>query len=307
EWEYLEEATKIEGRAHSDPAHSSIDNKQVNNQSVLGSFMHFLVTTAYLIRSEYIQLRMLMCEDSVVSGSQQEEILSMGQGLLAKDYVVYEDQLQFFALLARLDVRTSLDRLYENLCSRCNAFQEELSNAESNNSSSNQHTVDLLHEQMQWIIMMIGFTLCDSGTSERVLIPKPILDYSASCQVTEQNLAVQCIMAMLKTLEFELSSSRSSSNAAYGSPLLVETLFWALRRIGPVYILPDLSDYHRISQSIIVAFGSASDGGNGEVVIRGIVDLIKQTFDIWSAEEDVLQMCVSLMLALGQRASIAQK
>ncbi|KAJ1865689.1 hypothetical protein LPJ78_002469 [Coemansia sp. RSA 989] len=300
EWEYLEEATKSGEQAS---AHSSTD-KQLDNQSVLGSFMHFLVTTAYLIRSEYIQLRMLICEDSVASSSQQEGSLSIDQGLLAKDYVVYEDQLQFFALLARLDVRTSLGRLYENLCSRCNAIQNEIASAES---SSNRHTFDLLHEQMQWIIMMIGFTLCDSGTSERVLIPKPILEYSASCQGTEQNLAVQCIMAMLKTLEIELSSSHTSSNADYGSPLLVETLFWALRRIGPVYILPDLSDYHRISQSIITAFGRSKDGGNGGVVIRGIVDLIKQTFDIWSAEEDVLQMCVSLMLELGQRTAIAQE
>ncbi|KAJ1793954.1 hypothetical protein GGH17_000922 [Coemansia sp. RSA 788] len=302
EWEYLEEA------AAGTNSGSNGDDKQVSNQSVLSSFTHFLVTTAYLIRSEYIQLRMLMCEDSVPSNSSRAETFSIDQGLLAKDYVVYEDQLQFFALLARLDLRTSLDRMYENLCSRCNALQEEFKSIESGTAgeSYNQHTIDLLHEQTQWIVLMIGFTLCDSGTSERVLIPKPVLEYSAACSNTGQDLTVQCIMVLLKMLEFELVSP-SSPLAAYGSPLLVETLFWALRRIAPVYFLLDRSDYREVSKSTITAFGSTGDGGNGSAIINGVLDLVKRTFDLWSAEEDVLQMCVSILLALGQRTAIARE
>ncbi|KAJ2818665.1 hypothetical protein IWW50_005736 [Coemansia erecta] len=159
---------------------------------------------------------------------------------------------------------------------------------------------------MQWIVLMIGFTLCDSGTSERVLIPKPVLEYSSSCQSTDQDLAVQCIMVLLKMLEFELVSP-SSPLATYGSPLLVETLFWTLRRIAPVYFLLDCSDYRDISKSIVGAFGSAGDGGNGTAIINGMLGLVKRTFDLWSAEEDVLHMCVSVLLALGQRTAIARE
>ncbi|KAJ1830780.1 hypothetical protein LPJ63_004722 [Coemansia sp. RSA 2711] len=313
EWEYLEDAAlNVEPSAGGDRSDA---DKQVSNHSVLSSFTHFLVTTAYLIRSEYIQLRMLMCEDSVSSSGSRAESLSLDQGLLAKDYVVYEDQLQFFALLARLDVRTSLDRLYENLCSRCNALQEEFRALEASASEGtyarsgdgfNQHTVDLLHEQTQWIVLMIGFTLCDSGTSERVLIPKPVLEYSATCSSMEQDLVVQCIMTMLKTLEFELASPLPS-HSAYGSPLLVETLFWTLQRIAPVYFLLDRSDYRNVSASIVTAFGGSADGGNGAAIINGILDLVKRTFDLWSAEEDVLQMCVSGLRTLAQRAAIARE
>ncbi|KAJ2160054.1 hypothetical protein GGF46_002565 [Coemansia sp. RSA 552] len=306
EWEYLSQAA-----AASSPQGSSESDETTSNRTVRKSFMHFLVTTAYLIRSEYIQLRMLMCEGSVSSDDAHSETFTIDHGLLAKDYVVYEDQLQFFALLARLDVRTSLDRLHENLTSRCHALQDEFNNvdggigAADSTDGCSQHTIDLLHEQAQWIVLMIGYTLCDAGASERVLIPQPVLEYSNVCGEAGKDLVVQSIMAVLKTLEFELGDP-SSTQAARGSPLLVETLFWTLRRIAPVYLLLDLSDYQNMSQSIVATFGCAKDGGNGASIVSGILDLSKRAFDLCSAEEDVLQMCISMLRAMAQRPAIAQ-
>ncbi|KAJ2493297.1 hypothetical protein IWW37_000760 [Coemansia sp. RSA 2050] len=278
---------------------------QIDSRSVLTSFMQFLGSTAYMIRSQYIQLRMLMCEDSVLTSDSRSEMQTIDHGLLAKDYVVYEDQLQFFALLARLDIRTSVDRLHESLRSRCSALQSEFARLERAIDSGSQHTIDLLHEQIHWIVLMIGYTLADSGTSERVLIPGQITEYSKTCTSTEQDHTVQAIMSMLQLLQFELSVP-SSALTSYCSPLLAETLFWALRRIAPVYLLFDRSDYREVSQSLIAAFGATSDGGNGVAVVGGILGLVKSAFEQWVSEEGVLQMCVDMLLAFAQRASLAQ-
>ncbi|KAJ2800186.1 hypothetical protein H4R20_004151, partial [Coemansia guatemalensis] len=313
ECQYLDEAASS-AQSHADKGQVQLDSR-TDATDALGSFMQFLTTTAYLIRSEYLQLRMLVCEDSVRSGDLQCDSSSIDQGLLTKDYVVYEDQLQFFALLARLDFRTSMDRLYENLCSRCNALQEEIrrlaGGGDGNtlagaSTGSNQHTIDLLHEQAQWVVLMIGYTLCDSGTSERVLIPRPVLEYSALTPGGQQDLVVQSIMALLRALDFELVSP-TSALAAYGSPLFVETLFWTLRRVAPVYFLFDRTDYSDLSQSIVAAFGSAEDGGNGSTMIGGVLDMVRRAFELWSSEEDVLLMCVSMLLALAQRSAIARE
>ncbi|PIA14945.1 hypothetical protein COEREDRAFT_82368 [Coemansia reversa NRRL 1564] len=313
EWQYLDEAAST--------TQNSADKNQAQLESRIGitdalsSFVQFLTTTACLIRTEYLQLRMLVCEDSIRTGTLQCDSSSIDQGLFTKDYVVYEDQLQFYALLARLDFRTSMDCLYENLCCRCNALQEEIRRLAdggnegalaSFNTGHNQHTIDLLHEQTQWIVLMIGYTLCDSGTSERVLIPRPVLEYSASTPGGEQDLVVQSIMTLLRSLEFELASP-TSALAAYGSPLFVETLFWTLKRVAPVYFLFDRTDYRELSQSIVAAFGSKDDGGNGAAMIGGVLDMIRRAFDMWSSEEDVLLMCVSMLLALAQRSAIARE
>ncbi|KAJ2759830.1 hypothetical protein H4S06_002036, partial [Coemansia sp. BCRC 34490] len=121
EWSFMEDAN---GAYRERIGQSSISNaneaqdmllkNSADNPSVLASFMQFLATAAHLIRSDYIQLRMLMCEDSVYGNDAHGDVSVIDQGLLAKDYVVYEDQLQFFALLSRLDIRTSMDRLHES-------------------------------------------------------------------------------------------------------------------------------------------------------------------------------------------------
>ncbi|KAJ2707683.1 hypothetical protein H4R19_004878 [Coemansia spiralis] len=299
EWQYLDEAAG--GAPHTQHA----DPHDADHRRVLDSFAQFLRTTACLIRSEYIQLRMLMCEDSAAAGDARSGVLSAGHGLLAKDYLVYDDQLQFFALLARLDVRPSLDRLYENMCSRCDALQREFGAVDDPGASCSQHTVDLLHEQTQWTVLMIAHALCDAGASERVLVPGPVLDYSSACPGPEHDLAVQCIMGMLRALDFELAAPPSAP-AVCASPLLVETLFWALRRIAPVYLLLDRSDYRAPSPSIVAAFGRAEDGGRGPDIVSGLLDLVRRAFAVWSSEEDVLQMCTSMLLALAQRPLIAR-
>ncbi|KAJ2331543.1 hypothetical protein GGI00_003206, partial [Coemansia sp. RSA 2681] len=318
EWTFLD---KVSEPAHANGAESvssdangGLYSRQIGSRCVLASFTQFLTTTAYMIRTQYTQLRMLMCEDSVLASNNRSETVTIDQGLLAKDYVVYEDQLQFFALLARLDIRTSVNRLHESLRSRCAALQSEFARLErainsgeydESDGRGSQRTIDLLHEQIHWIVLMIGYTLADSGTSERVLIPGPVTEYSKTCTNTEQDHVVQAIMSMLQLLQFELMSP-SSTLAAYGSPLLAETLFWALRRIVPVYILFDFSDYRQVSQSIAAAFGSAADGGNGAVVVGGILGLVRPAFELWISEEDVLQMCIDMLLAFAQRPSIAQ-
>ncbi|KAJ1667282.1 hypothetical protein IW140_001738 [Coemansia sp. RSA 1813] len=322
EWSYMEDANPA--RRQSTDQESALSkggisgilvDGSVDNQSVLSSFMQFLTTAAHLIRSDYIQLRMLMCEDSVHNNDSRSDVSAIDQGLLAKDFVVYEDQLQFFALLSRLDVRTSMDRLHESLCSRCNALQNEFGRLENeiksgsfaeSGSNCSQKAIDLLHEQIHWIVLLIGHALADSGISERVLIPQPIIDYSASCQNIEQDMVVQNIMAIFKLLQFELDSS-SSELAAYVSPLLIETMYWALGRIGPIYLLFDCSDYRTMSSFFVSAFGDSKAGGNGQAIVQGILELVRRTFDQWSSEEDLLHMCISVLRDLSQCSSIAQE
>lgn len=285
-------------------------NNYADGRSVLSLFLQFLTSTGYMIKSEYFQLRMLICEDVVHAKDCASEVLTINQGMLGKDYMVYEDQLQFIALLARLDIPTTAKRMHECLSSRCSALQAELKRQEDNSSgdtAKSQWTIDILHEQIHWIVLLAGHMLADSGTSERVLIPKSVLAYSMTCKSVEQDYVVQTIMSMLNLLQFELCNS-SSSLEVFGSPLLIETLFWALRRLSPVYMLCDASDYpdSAISPTIIHTFGGASQSGNGAAVIDGILDLAKRTFDIWSSEEDVLQMCIDMLLAFAQRSNIAQ-
>ncbi|KAJ1843687.1 hypothetical protein LPJ73_005413, partial [Coemansia sp. RSA 2703] len=319
EWRFQVEASgdaeqgQLSGSS-SDIAGADTDG-QIGNRSVLKSFTQFLTSTAYMIRSEYIQLRMLMCEDSVKESNSRDDAQSIDHGLLAKDYIVYEDQLQFFALLARLDIRQSMDRLYESLYSRCSALQSEFTRLEDamgsgtytdGDSTNTQHSIDILHEQIHWIVLLMGYTLADSGNSERVLIPSSILEASAGSHDIEHDFVVQGIMTILKTLQFELMSP-SSILASYGSPLLVETLLWTLKRIAPVYFMIDSSDYRHPSLNIVLSFGKPSEGGSGPAVIDGILDFVRRTFDLWISEEDVLQMCVDMLLAFAQRPNIAQE
>ncbi|KAJ1940848.1 hypothetical protein FBU59_003685, partial [Linderina macrospora] len=102
EWEELEFA---------DPS----GNSNSSNKGAFDAFMQLLHSTAFMIRSEYVRLRMLICEIGIQSGDNDSQGSIMDQGLLEKDYVVYEDQLQFYALLARLDVNTAMDRALQGL------------------------------------------------------------------------------------------------------------------------------------------------------------------------------------------------
>ncbi|KAJ2783708.1 hypothetical protein H4R18_001546 [Coemansia javaensis] len=313
EWQHREEAAAAAAGA---PMGRRSGFDEADSCHGLGSLIRLLNTTGYLIRSEYIQLRMLMCQSSVGSGGVLSEDLLDGQGPLAKDYLVYEDQLLFFALLARLDVHTALDCLYNNLRSRHSALQKEFSALEGGadggggdpavDDEHRQHAIDLLHDQTQWIALMIAYTLCDSGASERVLIPRPILDCSSASPGPDRDLVVQCIMGIFGLLELELAGP-ASVLAVYGSPLLVETLFWALRRIVPVYVLLDRSDYQVASPSIVAAFGCTEDSGRGAAVTSGILGLVRHAFERWPSEEDVLQMCTSMLLALAQRPALARQ
>ncbi|KAJ2841193.1 hypothetical protein GGI22_008000, partial [Coemansia erecta] len=168
EWSYMEDTSQAhQQNSEHNSASNATDISEVlsrggtDDQSVLRSFMQFLTTAAHLIRLDYMQLRMLMCEDSVHSSESRNDASAIDQWcILAKDFVVYEDQLQFFALLSRLDIRTSMDRLHESLCSRCNALQNEFGRLESKIKSgtfaesggkSSQKAVDLLHEQIHWL------------------------------------------------------------------------------------------------------------------------------------------------------------
>ncbi|KAI8321832.1 hypothetical protein GQ54DRAFT_311453 [Martensiomyces pterosporus] len=318
EWEELGGAapTNPQQDAATGPSNSSdlsSTNGQIDNRSALSTFLQFLASTALMIRSGYARLRMLMCEVAARSGAGDSEGSIMDQGLLEKDYVVYEDQLQFYAMLARLDMATSMDKIHEGLRSRYSALRDEFKRMESqinsgiySESSTNQQAIDLFHEQIHWIVLMLGYTLADSGTSERVLIPRPAVRYSASCASPEQDYIVQSIMLIFEILEFELMSP-SAALASYCSPLLVETLFWALRRVAPVYLLIDQSDYREVSNNIVAAFGRSADGGNSVAIIQGLLGLVRRNFGLWSSEEDVLHMCVDMLLAFAQRSNIAQE
>ncbi|KAJ1956274.1 hypothetical protein GGI12_005348 [Dipsacomyces acuminosporus] len=258
---------------------------------------------------------MLMCEVAIQSVDGDSRGSVMDQGFLEKDYIVYGDQLQFYAMLARLDMRASLAELCEALCNRFNALQEGFRHIESrvnssgysvDDSSSHHQEIDLLHEQIHWILLILGYILADSGTSERVLIPKPAIRYSAGCVSPDQDYIVQNAMMLFEILEFEIKSP-SSALASYCSPLLAETLFWVLRRVAPVYLLFDQSDYYEMSSNLLAAFGKATDGGKSVAIIQGLLGLVRRTFDLWSSEEDVLRMCVDMLLAFAQRPSIAQE
>ncbi|KAJ1931878.1 hypothetical protein FBU59_006562, partial [Linderina macrospora] len=199
-----------------------------------------------------------------------------------------------------------MDRALQGLRGRCQALQEEFRKIEADENSADQQVIDLLHEQIHWIILLIAHTLADSGTSERVLVPKQIIQYSSSCSSLDEDDVVQCIMLVLETLQFELVSP-SSVLVAYCSPLLVETIFWTLRRVAPVYLFLDRSDYRDMSSNIVSAFGAEQDGGRGAAIIHGLLDLVRRTFNLWSSEEDVLHSCVDMMLAFSQRQTIAQE
>ena len=114
------------------------------------------------------------------------------------DREAFSDQLRSIGYIARTIPHHSIPRLVELIGQCTESCVEVLSMVRLNPLSlySQQNTLDSTYEDLHWIVLITGFTLCDIVKGEDVLIPAPLMKFSVQ-RLNEVESAVQDVAALV--------------------------------------------------------------------------------------------------------------
>lgn len=104
--------------------------------------------------------------------------------LEADDREAFSDQLRSLGCVARTIPHHSLPILIELIRQCTDSCLEVLSMIRRNPESlfSQQNNLDNTYEDLHWVVLITGFTLCDIVEGEDILIPAPLMKYSVQEQ-----------------------------------------------------------------------------------------------------------------------------
>ncbi|CAG8499703.1 5021_t:CDS:10 [Ambispora leptoticha] len=256
--------------------------------------MGFLTEASYHITATYIDTRIEMAKFSIF-----EEDDYGGY----KDWDTYGDQLMSIAILGRVVGQKALERLHGLLHERYSRLKTFFHSGVAIDGSNNY--LNSLHETTNWLILISGFMLTDSGESETLLVPDALMKLSISQSNLGKNRdqVVMLSKTIIEILEL-FSLDASTVEASHCSPRVAETLFWFLERWAKTYLLIDETYYSSMSQNLIAAFGKPTSQGVGIQILEMIIELTKRNFVLWNADVDPLLQIVRMLNSFAKEPAL---
>lgn len=188
------------------------------------------------------------------------------------DRVAFSDQLRSIGCIARSTPHHSLPLLVQ-LISQCTAnclHVLSMLQRDPNTLYSQQNSLDSTYEDLHWLVLIAGFTLCDIVESEDVLIPSPLMRYSIRQQNEVQSSPADvCSLVWREEAEqVDLSSAKLDPIVALFlsvcrlcmveklfageglldvvSPQLSTTVVWCLGRVAHPYLALSEDSYDQV-------------------------------------------------------------
>lgn len=228
---------------------------------------------------------------------------------------IFDDQLKFIGVLARLNVVKVLVRLNERLAERSAQLGQIL---QLPLKEQPQNVLSMLNEHIHWILLIsgltiptpttqvlprpvsnsraIGFVIADDGTGETPLIPIAILHSLEPLQGTKTSPLLDFIGQLTQLME--LLTHHSVLHMDKMSPTVTETLYWFFSRFSKSYLCCDASDYFHCPRSILASstfsfFSSTS--AHAQQLLVFFLQQIQSNIITWSPEIDVVVSIVTLL------------
>ncbi len=104
--------------------------------------------------------------------------------LVEDDRTAYKDQLSGIGYIARTIASQSLPFLLTNLAQCTSECLRVFTAVQTDHQAlyAQQNNLDQLHEDLHWLVLVTGFTLCDIVEGEDVLIPAQLMRHSIGNQ-----------------------------------------------------------------------------------------------------------------------------
>lgn len=194
------------------------------------------------------------------------------------DRIVYADELSSIGCVARATLDHTLS-LLAGLLDECTSEYIQLysfAKQDPQTFASHHPSLDSLHEDLHWLVLVTGYTLCDIVEGEDVLIPYELMQHSiaklkaqgGSClelspgfsinelisldmeRVEQTGLAgldpvVRLVVAICRLCEVEKLFVAAGFLEVL-SPQLCDTSVWCLSRITEPYLLFDDQSYSQV-------------------------------------------------------------
>ncbi|XP_012280513.1 exportin-4 isoform X2 [Orussus abietinus] len=245
-------------------------------------------------------------------------------GTQEDDRTKFKKQLQTIGIFARRVPRHSLLLLARLLEDRTSMLRNHLSTVvrQRGTNTSESSKADGLYEDLHWLVLIAGHTLCLESEGEAALVPSELMQYSieqahrgeVDINVTLQLFAspqssladingaeqsadhiVRLISAVFRLCEIEKAAiSANISNML--SPELSSTIVWFLHRWSLSYLMPIENCYDEISINLLQAFGQDSQGALW--TMNFLMEKVRCNISVFKNEPTLMKETMKLLSAL---------
>ncbi|KAK6169678.1 hypothetical protein SNE40_020678 [Patella caerulea] len=261
------------------------------------------------------------------AGVDDEEIDELDQD----DRDKFSDQLCCIGALARVIPEHSiplLAKVLEERVSRLNGqlqrLQQQRESLGSLEASFDTSILNILHEDLHWLILVAAHVLTEEAEGETPMIPADIMAYSISnsknvdIQTTLKVLSspgervddipgsqttdgvVRLISAVFRLCEVETRAVNAQLTDCV-SPQVGSSTMWFLKRWVLSYLLPDENYYNQMSMALQSAFGRDTEGA--QWTINFLIQKVICNITTWSSEDHLLVDSLKVLVALLKNGS----
>ncbi|KFM64442.1 Exportin-4, partial [Stegodyphus mimosarum] len=222
------------------------------------------------------------------------------------DRAKYRDQITAIGMFGRMVIDHSIPILVRLIEERITRLHGQLQRIHQAGSASDTSILDMLNEDIHWLVMISGHLLSSVSEGETSLIPPEIIHYCLSqaenvnIETTLQVLAspshrtsdipgaemttdpvVRLIAAVFRLCEVEKRALEANLTHLL-SPEVALTLVWFLGRFSVTYLLPNESYYTELSLTLTQAFGKDTEAGLW--TLDFVIGKLESNLSFWSSE-----------------------
>ncbi|XP_005108222.1 exportin-4 [Aplysia californica] len=246
------------------------------------------------------------------------------------DRFKFSDQLCCIGSLGRIIPNHSVPLLSRILEDRVSQFSGHLQRLQQQRDmvSSHETTVDIsclhaLHEDLHWIVLVIGNFLADSADGETPTIPASVMKYSIDqaksvdinttlkmmsspgqklepAEESSVDGIMRLITAVFRLCEVE-NRAVEAKLSEFLSPQVGSTVMWFLERWSDAYLLHDEMDYTEMSLALATAFGADTDGVRW--TMNFVLQKIFTTLSVWGSEPALVSDTLELLIDMAEQSS----
>lgn len=215
------------------------------------------------------------------------------------DHVVFAEQLTLAAAVGRRALAHCIGMLHSAVAqhgAQLQAWRAAASDAVRRGMSVPAAS-PVFHEQLYWLLLILGHFVADTAAGEKPQIPAPFLLLDGPDTEPEQSHVVVLIEAALALCAAETDCALDGLVAMQSSSVAA-AVCWFLRRWVCTYLLHDEGDYEQPSAALLAAYGANS--GRCEHIVDWLLRKVELNSRVWSAQPDVADATADLLLALCQ-------
>ncbi|KAL4233256.1 Exportin-4 [Mactra antiquata] len=239
----------------------------------------------------------------------------------------FSDQLCSVGALGRLTIESSITMVTRAMEDRITRLHGQLQRihqtrvSSGNINSSFDHTIiNILHEDLHWLVLVAAHILTEESEGETPMIPSEIMQYSIK-QSTEIDLnttlkvlaspsddittipggsthtdnVIRLISSIFRLCEVEKKAVTAKMVDTL-SPQVTSSVMWLLKRWCRSYLLPDENYYSEVSKALWSGFGRDTDGA--QWTISFLLDKVLTSLNAWSAEDSTLMDTLIFLVTL---------